>query len=66
MRFHLHNYAMTDPQTIDGNLGAVRELTQWYTTRLEELIRRTPNQYWWLHRRWKDTREPKQKKRQAA
>jgi KDO2-lipid IV(A) lauroyltransferase len=66
MHFHLHNYAMTDPQTIDGNLGTVRELTQWYTTRLEELIRCTPNQYWWLHRRWKDTREPKQKKRQAA
>jgi Kdo2-lipid IVA lauroyltransferase/acyltransferase len=66
MHFHMHNYAMADPQAIDSNLGTLRELTQWYTTRLEELIRRTPNQYWWLHRRWKDTREPKQKKRQAA
>jgi len=66
MHFYFHNYAMTDPQATDGDLGTVRELTQWYTTRLEELIRRTPNQYWWLHRRWKDTREPKQKKRQAA
>jgi Kdo2-lipid IVA lauroyltransferase/acyltransferase len=66
MHFHLHNYAMADPQAIDGNLGTLRELTQWYTTRLEELIRRTPEQYWWLHRRWKDTRAPKQKKRQAA
>ena len=66
MRFHLHNYAMADPQAIDSNLGTVRDLTQWYTTRLEELIQLNPNQYWWLHRRWKDTREPKQKKRQAA
>ncbi len=66
MHFHLHNYAMADPQAIDGDLGTLRELTQWYTTRLEELIRRTPDQYWWLHRRWKDTREPKQKKRRAA
>jgi len=66
MHFHMHNYAMADPQAIDGNLSTLRELTQWYTTRLEELIRRTPDQYWWLHRRWKDTREPKQKKRQAA
>jgi Kdo2-lipid IVA lauroyltransferase/acyltransferase len=66
MQFHMHNYAMADPQVIESNLGTVRELTQWYTARLEELIRITPNQYWWLHRRWKDTREPKQKKRQAA
>jgi KDO2-lipid IV(A) lauroyltransferase len=66
MHFHLHNYAMFDPKTIDGNLGTVGQLTQWYTARLEELIRLTPNQYWWLHRRWKDTRQPKQKKRQAA
>ena len=66
MHFHLHNYAMADPKAIDGNLGTLRELTQWYTTRLEELIRRTPDQYWWLHRRWKDTRAPKPKKRQAA
>jgi Kdo2-lipid IVA lauroyltransferase/acyltransferase len=66
LQFHMHNYAMADPQVIESNLGTVRELTQWYTARLEELIRLNPDQYWWLHRRWKDTREPKQKKRQAA
>ena len=32
MHFHLHNYAMADPRAIDGNLGTLRELTQWYTT----------------------------------
>ena len=66
MHFHLHNYAMLDPKTVKDDLSSLGQLTQWYTTRLEELIRRDPEQYWWLHRRWKDTREPKQKKRQAA
>ncbi len=65
MRFELCNYAMIDPQTVGNSAGAVRELTQWYTTRLEELIRRVPDQYWWLHRRWKDTRERKPQKKAA-
>ena len=66
LRFELHNYAMIDPHEVGNSLGTVRDLTQWYTTRLEELIRRTPGQYWWLHRRWKDTREKKRPKQQAA
>ncbi len=56
MRFELDNFAMIDPDDSGDNLRTVPELTQWYTSRLEELIRRTPDQYWWLHRRWKDTR----------
>ncbi len=66
LHFHLHNYAMADPRATKGDLDTINELTQWYTTRLEELIRLTPDQYWWLHRRWKDTRPSKQKRRQAA
>jgi Kdo2-lipid IVA lauroyltransferase/acyltransferase len=65
MRFELWNYAMTDPQEVGSSLGTVRDLTQWYTARLEELIRQTPDQYWWLHRRWKDTREKKPAKKAA-
>jgi Kdo2-lipid IVA lauroyltransferase/acyltransferase len=67
MRFELNNYVMLDSQDVsDKSLGTIRELTQWYTSRLEELIRMTPGQYWWLHRRWKDTRPPKRQKQQAA
>jgi Kdo2-lipid IVA lauroyltransferase/acyltransferase len=67
MRFELINFAGIDPHEVGNSLGTVRELTQWYTSRLEDLIRETPDQYWWLHRRWKDTRQPRRKKdKQAA
>ncbi len=64
MRFELRNYVMLDPHAAGNSLAGVRELTQWYSSRLEELIRQTPGQYWWLHRRWKappqqTRREPK-------
>lgn len=65
MHFEMHNYATIDPQAVGNSVGTVRDLTQWYSTRLEELIRRTPDQYWWLHRRWKDTREKKPSKKAA-
>ena len=65
MQFELLNYAMIDPQEVGSSVGTIRDLTQWYTTRLEDLIRRTPDQYWWLHRRWKDTREKKPAKKAA-
>jgi len=47
-------------------LSTVPELTQWCTSRLEELIRRAADQYWWLHRRWKDTRRNVKKPRPAV
>lgn len=65
MQFELLNYAMTDPHEVGSSVNTIRELTQWYTTRLEEMIRMEPHQYWWLHRRWKDTR-PKRHEKKAA
>jgi KDO2-lipid IV(A) lauroyltransferase len=32
---------------------------------LEKIVRRAPEQYWWLHRRWKEQRKAKNA-RQAA
>ena len=65
MQFELINYVTIDPHEVGNSVSTIRELTQWYTARLEELIRRAPDQYWWLHRRWKDTREKKREKRAA-
>lgn len=45
--------AIADPADPNFELRSVPLLAQWYTDRLEELIRRAPDQYWWLHRRWK-------------
>jgi len=65
MQFELHNLTVIDPQEAGSPLATVPALTQWYTSRLEELIRAAADQYWWLHRRWKDTREPKRQKKAA-
>lgn len=46
-----------------GQWDSVQALTQWYTRRLEDIIRRGPEQYWWLHRRW---REPKPSRKGAG
>jgi KDO2-lipid IV(A) lauroyltransferase len=45
--------AICDPGAADFELGTIPLLAQWYTDHLESLIRRSPGQYWWLHRRWK-------------
>ncbi|MBN2473458.1 MAG: lysophospholipid acyltransferase family protein [Pirellulales bacterium] len=66
LRIELDTPAAIDPRHADDAVGTVRDLTQWYTARLEDFIRRTPGQYWWLHRRWKDTREARRRKRRAA
>ncbi len=48
--------------------AGVKELTAWYTNRIEDAIRRAPDQYWWLHRRWKERRKrrPSAARKQAA
>jgi lauroyl/myristoyl acyltransferase len=43
----------------------VEDLNRWYNSKLEEAIRMSPMQYWWLHRRWRNVPEAV-KKRLAA
>lgn len=65
MRFEMVTHAMADPRDAADDVGTVRDMTQWYSSQLEEAIRCQPDQYWWLHRRWKDTRK-KRAERKAA
>jgi KDO2-lipid IV(A) lauroyltransferase len=59
-----------DPRDANFELGSVPLMAQWYTTHLENLIRESPGQYWWLHRRWKGEpgvrKKTDRKKREAA
>lgn len=53
-----------DPRDYAGRPDAVRAITERYTGALERLIRRHPEQYFWLHRRWKS--QPAARKARAA
>lgn len=55
LRFEIGTIAVADPIDGDFDLRTVPELTQWYTRQLETMINLAPEQYWWLHRRWKGT-----------
>ena len=55
--------AIADPRDNGPMFDNARSLTQWYTSELEKIIRRHPEQYWWLHRRWKDRRRKRTKPR---
>jgi KDO2-lipid IV(A) lauroyltransferase len=52
------------PEEYDGRPDAVRALTERFTQALERLVRRHPEQYFWLHRRWKH--QPKAKTAKTA
>jgi KDO2-lipid IV(A) lauroyltransferase len=52
------------PEEYDGRPDAVRAMTERFTAALERVVRRAPEQYFWLHRRWKH--QPQAKKTKAA
>lgn len=53
-----------DPRDYAGRADAVRAITERYTVALERMIRRHPEQYFWLHRRWKH--QPVQREKKPA
>jgi KDO2-lipid IV(A) lauroyltransferase len=54
------------PEDFAGRPDAVRALTQRFTAALERLVRRYPEQYFWLHNRWKHQPTSKIRKGQRA
>jgi Kdo2-lipid IVA lauroyltransferase/acyltransferase len=54
MQFQMRVADLVDPAATGFQQGTIPLLTQWYTRCLEELIRVAPDQYWWLHRRWRE------------
>ncbi|MBX3415268.1 MAG: lysophospholipid acyltransferase family protein [Pirellulales bacterium] len=62
LRYELRLDGLLHPDEVSAMPGGVRELTQWYTSCIETAVRRSPEQYWWLHRRWKDHRPAKRKR----
>jgi KDO2-lipid IV(A) lauroyltransferase len=53
MQYHIQVSDAILPEEYEGRPDAVRSMTQRFTTALEGLIRTAPDQYFWLHRRWK-------------
>ena len=62
-RFQLCCEDVIDPLTIDSH-DPVGEITRRYTSALERLVRRAPEQYFWVHRRWKS--QPQQRRNAQA
>ncbi len=52
-RYHIILSDCIEPGEYRDRPDAVKAITQRYTTALEQLIRLVPEQYFWLHRRWK-------------
>ena len=53
MQFELGCTGVADPRRGTEETAGVRPLTAWYNDRLAAAIRLSPEQYWWVHRRWR-------------
>lgn len=49
-----------------NSADAIREITQRCATALERVVRRSPEQYFWVHRRWKSVPRAKAARRRKA
>jgi Kdo2-lipid IVA lauroyltransferase/acyltransferase len=65
MRYMITAEEVIRPEEYAGRSDAVRAITQRFTTALERLARQWPEQYFWLHRRWKHE-PPVRKGKRAA
>jgi KDO2-lipid IV(A) lauroyltransferase len=66
IRYHVEVEDHILPEEYEGRPDAVRAMTERFTAALERVVRRSPEQYFWLHRRWKHQPQAKRSKRAAA
>ncbi|MGE0377762.1 MAG: lysophospholipid acyltransferase family protein [Planctomycetaceae bacterium] len=64
-RFEIGCEDVIDPLTVDA-ADPIREITQRFTSALERAVRRAPEQYFWVHRRWKSEPRATAKLKKAA
>lgn len=65
MNFELSVLGIADPVDGGEHLSSVPSLTRWYNGCLEKIIRSFPEQYWWVHRRWREP-PPQRRSNRAA
>ena len=64
VKFELGCEAVIDSREL-SSCDPILELSQRYSSALEAAIRRHPEQYFWVHRRWKTQPEAAQAAREA-
>ncbi len=64
-RFEIGCEEVIDPLLVEAD-DEIREITQRFTSALERAVRRAPEQYFWVHRRWKSEPRQKTKLKKAA
>lgn len=54
LQFELGCVGVADPRDNGTECQGVRPLTEWYNRGLARAIAKAPEQYWWVHRRWRE------------
>ncbi len=65
LHYHVVMEDVILPEEYAERPDAVRAMTERFTTAFERVVRSAPEQYFWLHRRWKHA-PPKKKAKRAA
>lgn len=66
MQYRLYLEDIILPEDYAGRADAALAITQRYSDALERMVRRHPEQYFWLHRRWKHQPKGGAKSKRAA
>jgi KDO2-lipid IV(A) lauroyltransferase len=65
MKYVLYLEDVIEPAEFQSSRDPVRGITERYSAALERVVRRHPEQYFWVHRRWKHQPKEREKKKAA-